>query len=193
MALYFTLVLGAIGGISALVINVAPHLPIPAWPDPDASKVTTLLGYVCTVFNVAMYASPLCVVRHVIRTRSVAAMPLLLTLGMGLCSASWTVYAILVHDDFILIPNAIGLVLFFLQLLVYRTYAPFCPAAARRRSEPLASPLVNDAEAGAGAATSNGGDRCGGGAGVRCVRDDIGVAPLLAASAHAAPQGASPK
>ena len=36
-----------------------------------------------------------------------------------------SVYAILVSDDFILVPNVAGLGLFAIQLLVYRYHAPF--------------------------------------------------------------------
>ena len=51
---------------------------------------------------------------------SVKAMPLLLTVGCGVCSASWTVYALLPPADYyILVPNAAGLVLFAIQLTVY--------------------------------------------------------------------------
>ena len=35
-------------------------------------------------------------------------------------------YALLVADDFILVPNLCGLALFALQILVYRWHAPFC-------------------------------------------------------------------
>ena len=38
-------------------------------------------------------------------------------------------YALLVGDDFILVPNVAGLALFCVQLLVYRYYSPFCSKA----------------------------------------------------------------
>lgn len=44
-----------------------------------------------------------------------------------------SIYALLVADDFILIPNLAGLGLFGLQLLVYRCYAPFCSCSEAHR------------------------------------------------------------
>ena len=125
MSLRLALVLGTIGALSAFALFVAPHLHIPSWPDPKASTQTTVLGLICTVFNVCMYAAPLGVVRTVIKQRSVEAMPLPLSVCTGICSLSWTIYAVLVSDDFILVPNVAGLGLFGLQLLVYRYHAPF--------------------------------------------------------------------
>jgi len=93
------------------------------------SPQTTLLGWICSVLNVAMYASPLSVVFTVIERRSVKNMPLPLTLGCGLCSAFWTAFAFMVCDYFILVPNALGLLLFFIQISVYRWISPFCGAA----------------------------------------------------------------
>ena len=103
--------------ISALL--VAPGLDIPSLPA-GASHVTTVLGFECMILNICMYAAPLSVVKTVLKKMSVKAMPLLLTVGCGVCSASWTVYALLPPADYyILVPNAAGLVLFAIQLTVY--------------------------------------------------------------------------
>lgn len=75
--------------LAAFALVLGPNLPLKPWPDPDATKTTTVLGLICTVLNICMYASPLAVVRTVIRLRSVRPMPLLLTLGCMLCSGCW--------------------------------------------------------------------------------------------------------
>ena len=116
----------ALVAMSAIALLVAPKLPIPSWPDKDASKQTTVLGMLSIVFNIAMYAAPLSIMRKVLRTQSVASMPLALTIGCGLCSGCWFAYALLVNDNFILIPNVAGLALFVVQLAVYRWVSPFC-------------------------------------------------------------------
>jgi len=125
-------VVAAVVAVTAFAVLAAPHLPVPKWPDPDASRTTTVLGWTCSVFNVAMYASPLGVVRTVIQRRSVKHMPLLLTLGCGLCSGCWAAYALLTTppDAFILAPNVAGLALFAVQITVYRVYSPFCGAGS---------------------------------------------------------------
>lgn len=139
--------------ITVLSLLLVPHLKwLPHWPDKDASSTTTFLGWVCAVFNVGMYAAPLGVVRTVIRRRSVRSMPLLLTLGCGLCSTCWTGYALLSSppDAFILAPNLAGLVLFLLQITVYRCYSPFCARISDddeddllKQTDTLASNLVS--------------------------------------------------
>jgi len=137
-------VLAFLGIVSFVAIGPATRLPIPSWPTKGQSKATTVLGLTCTVLNVCMYAAPLGVVRTVIRQRSVQAMPLPLTVCTGFCSACWTVYALLVTDDFILVPNVAGLALFALQLLVYGWHSPFCSKAPgeSEASRPLATNAV---------------------------------------------------
>ena len=97
--------------IVAAAVLVAPHIEFKSFPDVNASRSTTVLGFACSVLNVAMYGSPLGVVRTVIRTRSVRYMPLPLTIGCGLCSIIWTVYALLVMDFFIMVSEQAGSVI----------------------------------------------------------------------------------
>lgn len=123
-------------GLTLFALLLGPALPIAPWPEKHASKQTTLLGFICIGLNIAMYASPLEAIRIVTRTRSVESMPLLLTIGCGLCSGCWFAYALLVGDDFILVPNAAGLGLAVLQLIVYRCFAPFIGARASTSNEP---------------------------------------------------------
>ena len=49
-------------------------------------------------------------------------MPLFLTLGCGLTSAGWAVYAYVVGDYFILTPSVIGFLLSLAQLAIYAAY-----------------------------------------------------------------------
>ena len=125
------LVISAIGAISAFALVEAPHLPIPLWPNPQQSIQTTTLGMSCVVLNIGMYAAPLGVVRTVIRRRSVRYMPLGLTIAGLACSAIWTAFALLSTppNDFILIPNVLGLFFSLAQLAIYRCYSPFWGAA----------------------------------------------------------------
>ena len=167
MLLRLGLYLGVLGLLTAVALVLGPHLTLPSWlvPDPKASTETTVLGWTCSVLNVCMYASPLGVVRTVIAQRSVKTMPLLLTIGTGICSSCWTVYALMSGPDwFILVPNLLGLGLFALQLAVYNHYAPLRtlmraaavhgpPSAAKRITAGRESLMSDtDNEAGHGAA-----------------------------------------
>ncbi|XP_009108217.1 bidirectional sugar transporter SWEET7 [Brassica rapa] len=83
---------------------------------------TMSVGIVCCVFNVMMYASPLSVMKMVIRTKSVEFMPFWLSLAAFLNAGVWTVYALMPLDPFIAIPNGIGCIFGLAQLILYATY-----------------------------------------------------------------------
>jgi len=95
------------------------------------------LGVTCVIFNILMYASPLSVAKHVIRTRSVSSMPLPLSVMTFVCAVTWTTYGILVMDPWVMIPNIFGVVLGTCQLLLYHFIS-----AAQTRELPLSSQMV---------------------------------------------------
>lgn len=105
MLLKFAIVIAIAAFVCVAALVLAPHFDFKSFPDPDASRSTTVLGWTCSVFNVAMYAAPLSVVYTVLQRRSVRNMPLPLTLGCGLCSGFWTAYALMVLDMFILVSS----------------------------------------------------------------------------------------
>ncbi|XP_057433280.1 bidirectional sugar transporter SWEET4-like [Lotus japonicus] len=85
-------------------------------------KRSAIVGTICMLFNITMYASPLSVMKMVISTKSVEYMPFYLSLasfGNGVC---WTTYAFIPFDPFIAIPNGIGTVFAVAQLVLYATY-----------------------------------------------------------------------
>ncbi|KAG0486540.1 hypothetical protein HPP92_008635 [Vanilla planifolia] len=89
---------------------------------PTHDKRTLVIGIVCVIFCIMMYAAPLSVMKTVIKTKSVEYMPLFLSLASfcnGLC---WTVYSLLRFDINILIPNGIGLVFSVTQLVMHVMY-----------------------------------------------------------------------
>ncbi|KAK9161602.1 hypothetical protein Syun_007943 [Stephania yunnanensis] len=82
----------------------------------------TVVGILCAGLTLGMYASPLSIMRTVIKTRSVEYMPFFLSFFLFLNGGTWTFYAIVVRDLFVLVPNAIGFVLGSLQLILYFVY-----------------------------------------------------------------------
>ncbi|XP_030530243.1 bidirectional sugar transporter SWEET4 [Rhodamnia argentea] len=109
-----------------------------------------VVGIVCMVFNVMMYASPLSVMKLVITTKSVEFMPFFLSLASfanGLC---WTAYALIRFDVFIAAPNGLGSLFGLAQLILYATYYKSTKqqAAARKLKEMSLSEV----------AVNNGGD-----------------------------------
>ncbi|XP_010259506.1 PREDICTED: bidirectional sugar transporter SWEET16-like isoform X1 [Nelumbo nucifera] len=82
----------------------------------------TVVGFLCAGLTLGMYASPLVAMRMVIRTKSVDYMPFSLSFFLFLNGGVWSVYAVLVKDLFIGVPNAIGFVLGSAQLILYAVY-----------------------------------------------------------------------
>ncbi|KAJ0571179.1 putative SWEET sugar transporter [Helianthus annuus] len=62
-----------------------------------------LVGILCLVFNIIMYASPLTIMKTVIRTKSVKYMPVCISIGNLLNGSIWVVYAALEFDPFIMV------------------------------------------------------------------------------------------
>ncbi|KAF8026511.1 hypothetical protein BT93_F3102 [Corymbia citriodora subsp. variegata] len=79
-------------------------------------------GVAATVFSIIMYASPLSIMRLVIKTKSVEYMPFFLSLFVFLCGTSWFIYGLLGHDPFVAVPNGFGCGLGAMQLILYAIY-----------------------------------------------------------------------
>ncbi|KAJ4712310.1 Bidirectional sugar transporter SWEET [Melia azedarach] len=81
-----------------------------------------IVGLVCVVFNIIMYAAPLTVMKMVIQTKSVKYLPLPLALA-NLCNgAIWAIYALLRFDPYVLIPNGLGTISGLVQLILYGVF-----------------------------------------------------------------------
>ncbi|XP_043710628.1 bidirectional sugar transporter SWEET16-like [Telopea speciosissima] len=99
---------GLVVGLSLLVIHRGLRL--------------TVVGTICAGLTLGMYASPLAAMRTVIKTKSVEYMPFSLSFFLFLNGGVWSVYAVLVKDFFVGIPNIIGFFLGSLQLVIYAMY-----------------------------------------------------------------------
>uniref|UniRef100_A0A0E0CB51 Bidirectional sugar transporter SWEET n=1 Tax=Oryza meridionalis TaxID=40149 RepID=A0A0E0CB51_9ORYZ len=109
-------------------------------------------GLAATIFSICMYASPLSIMRLVIKTKSVEFMPFLLSLSVFLCGTSWFIYGLLGRDPFIAIPNGCGSFLGLMQLIlyaIYRNHKGAKPAAAAGKGD--AADEVEDAKKAAAA------------------------------------------
>ncbi|XP_054801513.1 bidirectional sugar transporter SWEET6b-like [Prosopis cineraria] len=82
-----------------------------------------IVGVLCDVFNVMMYASPLTIMAKVIRTKSVKYMPFWLSVTNFLNGLCWTTYA-LIHpfDIYVLTSNGLGAISGAFQLILYGCY-----------------------------------------------------------------------
>ncbi|CAL0330861.1 unnamed protein product [Lupinus luteus] len=85
-------------------------------------KRSAIVGTICIVFNIMMYASPLAVMKLVISTKSVEYMPLFISIASLGNGVAWTTYALIRFDPFITVPNGIGTLFAVAQLILYATY-----------------------------------------------------------------------
>lgn len=81
-----------------------------------------LIGSIGLVASVAMYCSPLVVVKQVLQTKSVEFMPFYLSLFSFITSLLWLLYGLLSHDFILASPNLIGCPFGILQLALYFKY-----------------------------------------------------------------------
>ncbi|KAM7277312.1 hypothetical protein ACFE04_019178 [Oxalis oulophora] len=100
----------------ALVVIIVLHFV-------NGTKARSMVvGTICLVFNVVMYAAPLTVMRIVIKTKSVKYMPFFLSLANFCNGIIWVIYALLKFDLYVLIPNALGTLSGLVQLILFATY-----------------------------------------------------------------------
>lgn len=100
------------GALVALVLTLA-H---------SHKERSMIVGIICILFNVLMYASPLSVMKMVITTKSVEYMPFFLSLACLANGIAWTTYALIGFDPFILVPNGVGSVFSLAQLILYAAF-----------------------------------------------------------------------
>ncbi|CAN1128530.1 Bidirectional sugar transporter SWEET1 [Linum perenne] len=90
-----------IGGIFAAVLSVFAAVSLISYFALHGNTRKLFCGTAATVFSIIMYASPLSIMRLVIKTKSVEFMPLFLSLFIFLCGTSWFIYGLLGRDPFI--------------------------------------------------------------------------------------------
>ncbi|XP_008783153.2 bidirectional sugar transporter SWEET4-like [Phoenix dactylifera] len=100
-------------GIVTLLVLILAH---------TYERRSLIVGVVCVFLCAMMYASPLSVMKMVIKTRSVEFMPLFLSLASFFNGTCWTAYALIRFDPYITIPNALGVIFAVAQLVLHVMY-----------------------------------------------------------------------
>ncbi|POM67828.1 MtN3-like protein [Phytophthora palmivora] len=78
----------------------------------------TIVGYLAVTINVALYASPLQTMKLVLQTKSAASLPATMCCVNLVNGSLWVLYGILANDMFVLTPNAMGVVLSVVQVVL---------------------------------------------------------------------------
>ncbi|XP_010064812.1 bidirectional sugar transporter SWEET1 [Eucalyptus grandis] len=109
-------------GLFMLVLTVFATIALVSLFALHGNKRKLFCGVAATVFSITMYASPLSIMRLVIKTKSVEYMPFFLSLFVFLCGTSWFVFGLLGNDIFVFLPNGFGCGLGTAQLILYFIY-----------------------------------------------------------------------
>lgn len=109
-------------GLVALAVAIFSTVALVSFFVLDGKTRKLFTGVFVDIFAIAMFASPLSIMRLVIKTKSVEFMPFFLSLFGLLCAVSWTVFGLINSDPFVIVPNALGSGLGIAQMILYAIY-----------------------------------------------------------------------
>ncbi|XP_048330596.2 bidirectional sugar transporter SWEET14-like [Ziziphus jujuba] len=101
----------------------------------NGHKRIQIVGWICLIFNLIVFAAPLCIMRKVIRTRSVEFMPFPLLFLQTLGAVTGFFYWLLLKDYKFAFANVLGFIFGIVQMGLYIAY--------RNRKEISQEPMVN--------------------------------------------------
>ncbi|KAG7379295.1 hypothetical protein PHYPSEUDO_008749 [Phytophthora pseudosyringae] len=129
-----------VSGVVMLLETIYGLVALLGWTGQSHSSTGTTLGVLVIISSVGLYASPMATIRHVIRTKTSSSMPFTMGVVNVINSFCWVVYAVLVDDIFILVPNASGALLGSIQLVLTFIYPRKAPSEGQIISATIVGP-----------------------------------------------------
>ncbi|KAE9602700.1 hypothetical protein Lal_00049690 [Lupinus albus] len=93
------------------------------------AKRLAIIGWICLVFNITVFAAPLFIMKKVITTRSVEYMPFTLSFFLTINAVMWFFYGLFLRDYYIALPNTLGFLFGIVQMVLYLMYRNAIPVA----------------------------------------------------------------
>ncbi|ETK93969.1 hypothetical protein L915_02922, partial [Phytophthora nicotianae] len=112
----------AISASVFLAVTVYGFLALSGVTGQSNHSTETTLGFIMVGFTTLMYASPMATIIRVVRTKTATSMPFTMGVVNVLNSFCWGVYGELIRNNFLLVPNIIGVTLSLTQMLVTFIY-----------------------------------------------------------------------
>ncbi|KAI4343576.1 hypothetical protein L6164_010910 [Bauhinia variegata] len=91
------------------------------------AKRLNVIGWICLVFNISVFAAPLGILRRVIKTKSVEYVPLSLSFFLTVNAVMWFFYGLFLKDYYIALPNTLGFLFGIVQMVFYMIYRNATP------------------------------------------------------------------
>ncbi|OWY93518.1 MtN3-like protein [Phytophthora megakarya] len=87
-------------------------------------SVEKVLGVLSDIVSLILYASPLETMKQVIQTKDATTLPIIISAIFLTNTTVWTVFAFADDDMFVVVPNAIGMLVCIAQVVLYIVYPP---------------------------------------------------------------------
>ncbi|KAL9321443.1 hypothetical protein ACSQ67_013282 [Phaseolus vulgaris] len=88
----------------------------------NASLQVKVIGWICDIVSLSVFAAPLSIMAQVVRTKSVQFMPFSLSFSLTLNAIMWLAYGLFNKDNCVALPNVGGVALGVLQMVLYAIY-----------------------------------------------------------------------